>query len=100
MSSILSQATEGLPVNFISCKQNTCSILFFLYFIDSPGLVVVSMSLCSLQDEYKSEPGTVIAADFYHSNTLMPLSHEEIVHKVKSNLDQCEPSFRSAQVRL
>lgn len=51
-----------------------------------------------VQDEYKLEPGTVIAADFYHANTLMPLSHEEIVSKVKSNLDHCEPSFRSAQV--
>ena len=51
-----------------------------------------------VQDEYKMEPGTVIAADFYHANTLMPLSHEEIVSKVKSNLDHCEPSFRSAQV--
>lgn len=50
------------------------------------------------QDEYKSEVGTVIAADFYHSNTLMPLSDEEIVGKVKANLDQCEPSFRKAKV--
>ena len=51
-----------------------------------------------MQDEYKLEPGTVIAADFYHSNTLMPLSHAEIVAKVKSNLDVCEPSFRNAKV--
>ena len=53
-----------------------------------------------MQDEYKTEPGTVIAADFYHSNTLMPLSDAEIVAKVKSNLDHCEPIFRSAQVDL
>lgn len=52
-----------------------------------------------VQDEYKTEPGTVIAADFYHSNTLMPLSDAEIVSKVKHNLDQCEPGFQSAQVR-
>ena len=56
------------------------------------GLLIVQ------QDEYKSEAGTVIAADFYHSNTLMPLSDAEIVQKVKSNLDQCEPSFRTAKV--
>ena len=53
-----------------------------------------------MQDEYKTEPGTVIAADFYHSNTLMPLSDAEIVAKVKGNLDHCEPIFRSAQVGL
>ena len=53
-----------------------------------------------MQDEYKMEPGTVIAADFYHSNTLMPLPDAEIVAKVKSNLDHCEPIFRSAQVDL
>lgn len=45
------------------------------------------------------EAGTVIAADFYHSNTLMPLSDGEIVTKVKANLVQCEPSFRTAKVR-
>lgn len=28
----------------------------------------------------------------------MPLSDAEIVSKVKHNLDQCEPSFQSAQV--
>ncbi len=50
------------------------------------------------QDEYKSEPGTVIAADYYHSNTLMPISDVKIVSKVKRDLDLCEPSFSSAQV--
>ncbi len=30
----------------------------------------------------------------------MPLSDAEIVAKVKSNLDHCEPVFRSAQVDL
>ena len=53
-----------------------------------------------VQDEYKTESGTVIAADFYHSNTLMPLSDEEIVTKVKANLVQCEPSFRTAKVHF
>jgi hypothetical protein len=28
----------------------------------------------SLQDEYKSEPGSVIAADFYGASRLLPLS--------------------------
>lgn len=53
-----------------------------------------------MQDEYKDEPGTVIAADFYHANTLLPLSHADIIAKVKHNLGVCEPAFQSAQVLL
>ena len=53
-----------------------------------------------MQDEYKQEPGTVIAADFYHANTLLPLSDAEIVAKVKQNLDTCEPAFQAAQVTV
>lgn len=51
-----------------------------------------------MQDEYKNESGSVIAADFYHANTLLPLSDAEIVAKVKQNLGICEPAFQSAQV--
>ena len=51
-----------------------------------------------LQDEYRTEPGSVIAADFYHASTLLPLSDEEIVRKVHSNIAKCEPGFRDAQV--
>ena len=29
---------------------------------------------CPRQDEYKSEPGSVIAADFYGASRLLPLS--------------------------
>ena len=38
----------------------------------------------SLQDEYKNDPsvGSVIAADFYHAPTLLPLPDEDIVKKV------------------
>jgi hypothetical protein len=50
-----------------------------------------------LQDEYKGEPGAVIAADFYHSNALMPLSDEAIVALVQRNLEACEPGFIGAQ---
>ncbi len=46
------------------------------------------------QDEYASEPGSVISADFYHSNALMPLSDEQIVQRVVSHLQTCEPGFR------
>lgn len=52
------------------------------------------------QDEYKREPGAVIAADFYHSNMLMPLSDEAIVAKVQHNLEACEPGFIGARVRV
>lgn len=53
------------------------------------------------QDEYRNDPsvGSVIAADFYHAPTLLPLSDEEIVHKVHTNVATCEPAFREAKVR-
>lgn len=50
------------------------------------------------QDEYKSASGSVIAADFYHSNALMPLSDEAIIARVQRNLEICEPAFLGAQV--
>jgi hypothetical protein len=31
-----------------------------------------------LQDEYKDEPGTVITADFYHANALLPLTDDQV----------------------
>jgi hypothetical protein len=52
----------------------------------------------STQDEYRSEPGSVIAADFYHASTLLPLSDEEIVRKVHANIAKCEPGFKDAKV--
>lgn len=54
--------------------------------------------LNDLQDEYRDAPGQVIASDFYHSNTLMPLSDDEIVHRATRNIAACEPGFASAQV--
>lgn len=52
------------------------------------------------QDEYKDEPGTVIAADFYHANQLLPLSDEEIIAKVHRNITLCEPAFAAAKVLI
>lgn len=63
-----------------------------------PGVGGTYFNLSELQDEYKTEPGTVIAADFYHSNTLMPLSDAEIIGRVKRNIDTCEPTFKTAKV--
>lgn len=55
-------------------------------------------NLTEMQDEYKDEPGTVIAADFYHANQLLPLSDEEIIAKVHRNITLCEPAFAAAKV--
>ena len=40
----------------------------------------------------------MIASDFYHSNSIMHLPDDEIVAKVKANLDRCEPDFKVASV--
>ena len=54
--------------------------------------------LNALHDEYKSEPGTVIEADFYHANQFLPLSDEQIVPIVHRDLATCIPAFREAKV--
>lgn len=51
----------------------------------------------TLQDEYKDAPGQVIASDFYHSNTLMPLSDEDVVLRATRNIAACEPGFKAAK---
>lgn len=72
------------PANVLSGFEKTAGATFF--------------NLNDLQDEYASEPGSVISADFYHSNALMPLSDEQIVQRVVSHLQTCEPGFKGAQV--
>ena len=52
-----------------------------------------------MQDEYRNEPGAVIASDFYHSNALMALPDEDIIARVQRNLEACEPGFIGAQAR-
>ena len=51
-----------------------------------------------LHDEYRDEPGSVIEADFYHANQLLPLSDEQIVEKVQHDLATCIPAFGEAKV--
>ena len=53
---------------------------------------------CGLQEEYRDETRSLIAADFYHANELLPLSDEEIVQRVHRNLAICEPAFADAKV--
>ncbi|MBE9128415.1 MULTISPECIES: hydroxysqualene dehydroxylase [unclassified Coleofasciculus] len=55
-------------------------------------------NLNALQDEYAYEPGSVIEADFYHANQLLPMSDEQIVEKVHRDLATCVPEFREAKV--
>ncbi|MBW4575732.1 MAG: FAD-dependent oxidoreductase [Aphanothece sp. CMT-3BRIN-NPC111] len=54
--------------------------------------------LNALHDEYRNELGTVIEADFYHANQLLPLSNEEIVPMVHRDLATCIPQFGQAKV--
>lgn len=51
-----------------------------------------------MHDEYRSEPGTVIEADFYHANQFLPLSDEEIVPLVQRDLATCISAFGEAKV--
>jgi uncharacterized protein with NAD-binding domain and iron-sulfur cluster len=51
-----------------------------------------------LHDEYKDEPGSVIEADFYHANQLLPQSDEQIIAKVYGDLATCVPEFKQAKV--
>ena len=54
--------------------------------------------LNALQDEYKSEPHTVIEADFYHANQLLSMSDEQIIAKVQRDLATCIPDFGRSKV--
>ncbi|MEC4986653.1 MAG: FAD-dependent oxidoreductase [Oscillatoria sp. PMC 1068.18] len=54
--------------------------------------------LNSLQDEYQDEPGSVIEADFYHANQLLPMTDEQIIEKVHRDLAVCVPEFQQAKV--
>ncbi|MCU0527051.1 MAG: FAD-dependent oxidoreductase [Elainella sp. Prado103] len=54
--------------------------------------------LNALHDEWQPEPGSVIEADFYHANQLLPLSDEQIIAKVQRDLTRCIPDFGAAQV--
>ena len=51
------------------------------------------------QDEYHDSPGSVVAADFYHSNVLMGQTDADIVARVQRNVETCEPGFRGAKAR-
>lgn len=75
----------------IPTASNSCSALdnsFGWSFFD----------LNAIQDEHKDESVTVLQADFYHANELLPLNDEVIVEKVKSYLSICIKDFENAIV--
>jgi uncharacterized protein with NAD-binding domain and iron-sulfur cluster len=54
--------------------------------------------LNALHDEYRDFPGSVVEADFYHANQLLPMSDPQVIAKVHHDLATCLPEFRSATV--
>ncbi|KAL2476944.1 15-cis-phytoene desaturase [Forsythia ovata] len=54
--------------------------------------------LSMIYDEYKESTTTVIQADFYHANDLLPLKDEKIVEKTMSWLSKCIKDFENATV--
>ena len=54
--------------------------------------------LNDLHDEYHDEPNTVIEADFYHANQLLPMTDEQIIAKVHRDVAICIPAFNAAKV--
>lgn len=64
----------------------------------SPTTGWTFFDLNALHDEYRDAPGTVIEADFYHANQLLPLSDAEIISLVQRDLAACIPAFRAAKV--
>ncbi|MBL1177876.1 hydroxysqualene dehydroxylase [Pantanalinema sp. GBBB05] len=54
--------------------------------------------LNALHDEWRDAPGSVIEADFYHANQLLPMDDRAIVTKVHRDLTTCIPAFGAAQV--
>ncbi|KAK3006544.1 hypothetical protein RJ639_017699 [Escallonia herrerae] len=71
--------------------SNVCS-----GFHDSSGWTFFDLNM--MLDEHKDDPVTLVQADFYHANELLPLKDEQIVVKVMSCLSKCIKDFESALV--
>lgn len=54
--------------------------------------------LNALHDEFHDEPGTVLEADFYHANQLLPRTDAQIVEKLQRDLATCIPELGQAKV--
>ncbi|HIK53739.1 MAG TPA: FAD-dependent oxidoreductase [Synechococcales cyanobacterium M55_K2018_004] len=55
-------------------------------------------NLNALHDEFHDEPGTVLEADFYHANQLLPRTDAQIVEKLQRDLATCIPELGQAKV--
>ncbi|KDP33294.1 hypothetical protein JCGZ_13081 [Jatropha curcas] len=55
-------------------------------------------NLNAIHDEHKDSQVTIIRADFYHANELLPLKDELVVSKVMSYLSKCIKDFENANV--
>ncbi|KAF5745769.1 phytoene dehydrogenase chloroplastic/chromoplastic-like isoform X1 [Tripterygium wilfordii] len=65
-------------------------------FGDSFGWTFFDLNM--MYDEHKDDPATVIEADFYHANELLPLKDDLIVAKVSSYLSKHIKGFETATV--
>ncbi|KAL0422929.1 UNVERIFIED_CONTAM: hypothetical protein Slati_3315800 [Sesamum latifolium] len=54
--------------------------------------------LSTIYDEHKDGASTIVQADLYHANDLLPLKDEKIVKKVTSWLSRCIKDFENAIV--
>ncbi|KAK4401372.1 hypothetical protein Sango_0877900 [Sesamum angolense] len=54
--------------------------------------------LSTIYDEHKDSESTIVQADLYHANDLLPLKDEKIVEKVMSWLSRCIKDFENATV--
>eukprot|EP00752_Nemacystus_decipiens_P008853 g7900.t1 len=54
--------------------------------------------LTSLHDKLENNEGTVLEADFYHADQLLPRSDEDLVAKVQGNIATCVPAVGRAKV--
>lgn len=77
-----------VPIEFAS---NAC-----FGFDSSTGWTYFDLN--TIHDEFQHAEKTVIEADFYHSNQLMPMDDAEIAEEVRRRLCIAEGSFRGAQV--
>ncbi|KAG8368061.1 hypothetical protein BUALT_Bualt15G0006200 [Buddleja alternifolia] len=70
--------------NVSSGFDNSCAWTFF--------------DLNAIYDEHKDSTSTIVQADFYYANDLLPLKDEKIVEKVMSWLSMCVKDFENATV--
>lgn len=54
--------------------------------------------LTNLHDELADSPVTVLEADFYHADQLLPQSDAALVAKVKKYISQCVPAVAAAEI--